>query len=70
MLRGSIHKLKSILKEKLEVALKKNKEELTLMFDEYSTMIKKLLKDKEKLTNQLEAAKQQCLSEQKERDDM
>lgn len=32
-----------ILKDKLEVALKKNKEELTVMFDEYSSMIKKLL---------------------------
>ena len=53
MLKGSIQKLKSILKEKLEAALKKNKEEITLMFDEYSTMIKKLLEDKEKLTSQL-----------------
>ena len=43
-----------ILKEKLEVALKKNKEELTLMFDEYSSMIRKLLDDKESLTNRLE----------------
>ena len=33
MLRESIQKLKNVLKEKLEGALKKNKEELTLMFD-------------------------------------
>lgn len=50
MLKNSIVKLKEMLRERLEVALKKNKEELTDMFDEYSTMIKKLLEDKEKLT--------------------
>jgi hypothetical protein len=33
LLKCSITKLKQILKEKLEVALKKNKEELTVMFD-------------------------------------
>jgi hypothetical protein len=33
LLQCSVSKLKQILKEKLEVALKKNKEELTLMFD-------------------------------------
>ena len=53
MLRGSIERLKLILKEKLEVALKRNKEELTMMFDEYSSMIKKLLEDKEQLTAKL-----------------
>lgn len=46
LLRNSIANLKLVLKEKLEVALKKNKEELTTMFEEYSTMIKKLLEDK------------------------
>lgn len=54
MLKNSILKLKKLIKEKLEVALKKNKEELTDMFDEYSTMIKKLLEDKEELTVHLE----------------
>ena len=54
MLKNSILKLKELIKEKLEVALKKNKEELTDMFDEYSTMIKKLLEDKEELTVHLE----------------
>ena len=54
MLKNSILKLKKLIKEKLEVALKKNKEELTAMFDEYSTMIKKLLEDKEELTVHLE----------------
>ncbi len=53
LLKNSLAKLKLILKEKLEMALKKNKEELTLMFDEYSNMIKKLLEDKETLTEQL-----------------
>ena len=59
MLRDSLSKLKTMLKEKLEEALKKNKEELTLMFDEYSTMIKKLLEDKETLTTQIEHFKTQ-----------
>ena len=45
-LRASIDRLKLILKEKLEVALQKNKQELTVMFDEYSNMIRKLLEDK------------------------
>lgn len=58
LLKCSVSKLKQILKEKLEVALKKNKEELTIMFDQYSNMIKKLLEDKETLTNQLEAAEE------------
>ena len=58
LLKCSVSNLKQILKEKLEVALKKNKEELTIMFDQYSNMIKKLLEDKEILTNQLEAAEE------------
>lgn len=33
LLKCSISKLKQILKDKLLIALKKNKEELTLMFD-------------------------------------
>lgn len=53
MLRSSIATLKQVLKERLEVALKKNKQELTAMFDEYSNMIKKLLEDKEQLTNSI-----------------
>jgi hypothetical protein len=64
LLRCSIGKLKLILKQKLEVALKKNKEELTIMFDEYSAMIKKLLEDKETLTDQLQATRQKCATEQ------
>lgn len=33
MLRNSIQKLKSLLKDNLECALKRNKEELTIMFE-------------------------------------
>jgi chromosome segregation ATPase len=66
-LRGSIQQLKGILKEKLEGALQKNKAELTLMFDEYSTMIKKLLEDKERLTLQLEDYKGRCREEREAR---
>ncbi len=63
MLRACIEKMKLILKEKLKEALTKNKEELTLMFDEYSAMIKKLLEDKEKLTTQLEGYKNKLSAE-------
>lgn len=34
------------------------------MFDEYSNMIKKLLEDKEKLTNQLEKCRQRLSDEE------
>lgn len=54
-----------MLRERLEVALKKNKEELTAMFDEYSTMIKKLLEDKEELTICLEEEKQKYSRDEK-----
>ena len=53
-LKQAIKNLKKVLKDKLESALKKNKEELTIMFEEYSGMIKKLLEDKEVLTGQVE----------------
>ena len=46
------------------MALKRNKEELTLMFDEYSNMIKKLLEDKERLTAELEKSKLKLLEEE------
>lgn len=46
------------------MALKKNKEELTTMFDEYSTMIKKLLNDKEELTICLEEERQKYAREE------
>lgn len=46
MLKASVAKLKLMLKEKLAVALQKNKEELIIMFEEYSNMIRKLLEDK------------------------
>jgi hypothetical protein len=42
------------LKSKLESALQKQKEELTLMMDDYIKLITKLLKDKEELTVSLE----------------
>lgn len=54
-----------MLRERLEVALKKNKEELTAMFDEYSTMIKKLLEDKEELTICLEEEKKKYARDEK-----
>ena len=46
------------------MALKRNKEQLTLMFDEYSNMIKKLLEDKERLTAELEKSKLKLLEEE------
>lgn len=66
-LRGSIERLKLILKEKLEVALKRNKEELTMMFDQYSSMIRKLLEDKEQLTVQLEECRRQSSQGEQEK---
>ncbi len=49
-LRTSLDQLKHILKSKLESALQKQKEELTIMMDDYIKLITKLLKDKEELT--------------------
>jgi uncharacterized membrane-anchored protein YhcB (DUF1043 family) len=51
----------------LEVALKRNKEELTLMFDQYSSMIKKLLQDKEQLTGRLEESRSRLALEEQEK---
>jgi hypothetical protein len=46
-LRASLDELKNILKSKLESALQKQKEELTVMMEDYIKLITKLLKDKE-----------------------
>jgi ribosome recycling factor len=58
-LRTSLSELKSILKEKLESALRKQKLEVTAMMDDYVKLITKLLKDKEELTTSLEHAQHQ-----------
>ncbi len=49
------------------MALKRNKEELTLMFDQYSSMIKKLLQDKEQLTGRLEESRSRLALEEQEK---
>lgn len=59
-LKASLDELKNILKEKLESALKKQKEELTLMMEDYIKLITKLLKDKEELTATLESLETQA----------
>jgi hypothetical protein len=53
-LKVSLDQLKLILKDKLENALKKQKEELTVMLEDYIKLITKLLKDKEDLTINIE----------------
>lgn len=53
-LRASLDELKNILKSKLENSLQKQKEELTVMMEDYIKLITKLLKDKEDLTVSLE----------------
>lgn len=58
-LRSSLQELKNILRGKLEHSLQKQKDELTLMMDDYIKLITKLLKDKEHLTLALEHAQQQ-----------
>ena len=49
-LKGALHKMKIILKEKLESALKKQKDELSKMLEDYVALITKLLQGKEQLT--------------------
>ncbi len=42
--------MKSILKDKLENALQRQKDELSKMLEDYISLITKLLQDKEQLT--------------------
>ena len=49
-LRNALAKMKVILKDKLETALQRQKDELSKMLEDYISLITKLLQDKEELT--------------------
>lgn len=53
-LTTAIEELKVILKQKLEAALKKQREDLNVMMQDYIQLIQKLLKDKEAFAGKLE----------------
>lgn len=51
---AAIEELRIILKQKLEAALRKQREDLNVMMQDYIQLIQKLLKDKESFANKLE----------------
>lgn len=53
-LSAAIEELRTILKQKLEAALRKQREDLNVMMQDYIQLIQKLLKDKESLAAKLE----------------
>jgi hypothetical protein len=53
-LTAAIEELRIILKQKLEAALRKQREDLNVMMQDYIQLIQKLLKDKEAFAVKLE----------------
>ena len=52
-LSAAIEELRTILKQKLETALKKQREDLNVMMQDYIQLIQKLLRDKESIAVRL-----------------
>jgi hypothetical protein len=59
-LSAAIEELRNILKQKLEAALRKQREDLNIMMQDYIQLIQKLLKDKESFAAKLEEEAQRA----------
>ena len=69
-LKTAIEELRSILKQKLEQALKKQREDLNVMMQDYIQLIKKLLHDKEDYAAKIEEATEKTEKAENEKEEL